>query len=123
MTPSEWIQAARDFGIPVVMLGFMALGLWKTLQWSAVNLGIPLRDRLFKFLDRLEESVLKVEQSVVQHGVMLDEIRRYQSDSSEARKAAKVIQEQILTTLKENGISLKEFVCRAEEFSCNNRAR
>ena len=122
MSPTDWIQTARDLGIPVVMLAAMCFGTWKTLQWSAVNIALPVRDRAFKFIDKLEESIVRVEHSVVGHSVILGDLQRYQVDSAEARKAAKAVQEQILATLKENGITLKEFVCRAEEFACGRHA-
>jgi hypothetical protein len=49
----DFIQAARDLGIPVAALIAIGIGLWRIIEWLGKEVIIPLKDRHLAFLDSL----------------------------------------------------------------------
>jgi hypothetical protein len=49
----DFIQAARDLGIPVAALIAVGIGLWRIIEWLGKEVIIPLKDRHLAFLDSL----------------------------------------------------------------------
>jgi hypothetical protein len=50
----DWMEVVKQLGLPVCIIMAGGFGLWRTVQWGAVNVLKPLIDRHIKFLDRLE---------------------------------------------------------------------
>jgi hypothetical protein len=49
-----WIDVASRLGIPVALLAAVFYALWRVIQWFGINIALPVRDRSFGFLDKLE---------------------------------------------------------------------
>jgi hypothetical protein len=50
----DWVDGIKQLGFPVFIIVAGGFGLWRAMQWGAVNVIKPLVDRHIKFLDRLE---------------------------------------------------------------------
>ena len=120
----QWTQAVRDVGFPIVAYGAFAFALWKTIQWVGHNVVLPIQARAFHFLDVLEVVIKRVESRIERidgtaerHAEMLAKIAEGQKDSEEARRDLIAVQRNILEQLKDNGVMLKGFVCKATEMA------
>lgn len=57
------VQLIQSVGVPVGLLLILLVAMWRTLQWSAMNIIKPWTERHIAFLDRVEKTV--IEQAIV----------------------------------------------------------
>lgn len=53
----DYVQLINNFGIPVAASCALAMFVWRSGQWVAKEIVIPLRDRHFAFLVTLEKTL------------------------------------------------------------------
>lgn len=51
------VSLIQTVGLPVFALLAMGWGVWRTAEWVAGHLVIPMRDRHFEFLDLLSKTL------------------------------------------------------------------
>jgi hypothetical protein len=69
----------KDFGFPIVATSALGWSIWATLRWVAGNLIIPVRDRSFSFLDRVEGNVDKMSDNLEKQTTALKDLNDKQS--------------------------------------------
>ena len=82
----DWLAAVDRIGFSPVAYAALALALWATLKWTAANLVTPIRDRAFRFLDRLESNVDSMSDNLDQQTTTLKEIHGTQIDVQRSMK-------------------------------------
>jgi hypothetical protein len=83
----DWLQAVDRVGFSPVAYGGLALALWAIVKWTAHNIVTPIRDRAFRFLDRLESNVDSMSENLDQQTTTLKEIHATQIEQKTALKA------------------------------------
>lgn len=56
----EWVQVVKDLGIPVALLIAIGWGLWSGGVWFGTKVIIPLQERHFLFLSKLEQAINQI---------------------------------------------------------------
>ena len=54
----DWLQIGQSFGVPVLLLVFIGLGLWRAGMWMATTVIKPIMERHLRFLDTLERTIV-----------------------------------------------------------------
>ena len=57
------VSLVQTVGLPVFALLAMGWGVWRTAEWTAAHLIIPMRDRHFEFLDLLSKTLDTIAQT------------------------------------------------------------
>lgn len=70
----DWIAAVKDVGFPIVAYGAIMAAIWAIIKWIASDIVTPIRERAFKFIDKLEGNVDKMSMNLEQQTATLKEI-------------------------------------------------
>lgn len=82
-----WIDVASRLGIPVALLAAIFYALWRVIQWFGINIALPVRDRSFGFLDKLEGTVDRMGEQMAQ------QTEQIKAQTEKTHQAAVTLQE------------------------------
>lgn len=60
----DWLTAIKEVGFPIACACAFAFASWATIKWIANAIIVPVRDRAFKFLDKLEGNVDRMSENL-----------------------------------------------------------
>lgn len=76
----DWITAAKDLGLPSVVIAGMGYAIWTAGTWFGREVLIPLRNRHFDFLASLEQTNKVIADGVQGLHTRLNEIQCMRRD-------------------------------------------